>query len=130
MGKYEGITKYIQIIEDHGHLFMYYGTPYSDECDVYDDEKDGQKLVVSHECHDLCSSIADEFEKDYEWHDIKDQLNLEDLFDVDLETQNLDIIIPLLLYLVWSVSFEDKFIDALNNGYLVRLLKRLESLSK
>ncbi len=130
MGKYKRVTKYIQSIEDHGHLFMYYGTPYSEECSVYEDEKDGQKLIVSHECYDLCTFIADEFEKDHEWLDIKDQLKLEDVFDVDPETQNLDIIISLLLYLVWSISFEDKFIDALNNGYLVRLLKRLECLSK
>jgi uncharacterized membrane protein YgaE (UPF0421/DUF939 family) len=31
-----------------------------------------------------------------------------------------------LLYLVASITFEDKFIDALNNGYLIRLVKRLE----
>ena len=53
---------------------------------------------------------------------------LEKIFDVDVETQDFDVIVSLLLYLVESVTFEDKFIDALNNGYLIRLIKRYKCL--
>ena len=49
--------------------------------------------------------------------------------DIDIETQDFDVIASLLLYLVESITFEDKFIDALNNGYLIRLIKRLEYLN-
>ncbi len=55
-----------------------------------------------------------------EWLDIlhNNQIRLEKIFDVDIETQDFDVIVSLLLYLIVSVTFEDKFIDALNNGYL------------
>jgi hypothetical protein len=126
--KYSKIVKHIPSLEDHGHLYMYYGIPYCEECDVYGDDEEGENLIVSYECDDLCRAIADEFQYDYEWLDIlhNKQIKLEKVFDVDLETQDFDVIASLLLYLVVSVTFEDKFIDALNNGYLIRLIKRLE----
>jgi hypothetical protein len=126
--KYSKIVKHIPSLEDHGHLYMYYGIPYSEECDVYGDDEEGENLIVSYECDDLCRAIADEFQYDYEWLDIlhNNQIKLEKVFDVDVETQDFDVIASLLLYLVVSITFEDKFIDALNNGYLIRLIKRLE----
>ncbi|WP_213950544.1 hypothetical protein [Tepidanaerobacter syntrophicus] len=126
--KYGKILKHIPKLKDHGHLYMYYGDPYSEECYVYDDEKDGKNLIVSYECDNLCKAIADEFQYDYKWLDIleNNQINLENIFDVDVETQDFDVIVSLLLYLDESIIFEDKFIDALNNGYLIRLLKRLK----
>lgn len=113
-------------LEDHGHLYMYYGFPYSEECNEYGDDEEGKNLIVSYECADLCRTIAGEFE--YEWLDIlqNKQIKLEKIFDVDVERQDFDVIASLLLYLVESITFEDKFIDALNNGYLIRLIKRLE----
>ncbi|CDI40557.1 protein of unknown function [Tepidanaerobacter acetatoxydans Re1] len=129
--KYSKILKHIPTLEDHGHLYMYYGDPYSEECYVYDDEKDGKNLIVSYECDNLCKAIADEFQYEYEWLDIvgDNNIKLEEVFNIDVETQELNVIIALLLYLVGSIPFEDKFIDALNNGYLLRMLKRLEHLS-
>jgi hypothetical protein len=126
--KYSKIVKHIPSLEDHGHLYMYYGIPYCEECDVYGDDEEGENLIVSYECDDLCRAIADEFQYDYEWLDIlhNNQIKLEKVFDVDVETQDFDVIASLLLYLVVSITFEDKFIDALNNGYLIRLIKRLE----
>ena len=128
--KYSEIVKHIPSLEDHGHLYMYYGIPYSEECYVYGDTKEGNNLIVSYECDDLCRNIADKFD-DYEWLDILDnnQIEIEKIFDVDVETQSFDVIASLLLYLVESITFEDKFIDALNNGYLIRLIKRLECLN-
>ena len=129
--KYSEIVKHIPSLEDHGHLYMYYGIPYSEECYIYDDEKEGNNLIVSYECDDLCMAIADKFQYDYKWLDIlhNNQIRLEKVFDVDVETQDFDVIASLLLYLVDSLILEDKFIDALNNGYLIRLVKRLEYLS-
>ncbi len=126
--KYSEIVKYIPGLEDHSHLYMYYGFPYSEECNIYGDDEEGKNLIVSYECADLCRTIADEFQYDYEWLDIlqNKQIKLEKIFDVDVEKQDLDVIACLLLYLVESITFEDKFIDALNNGYLIRLIKRLE----
>lgn len=126
--KYSEIVKHIPSLEDHGRLYMYYGIPYSEECHVYGDDEEGKNLIVSYECDDLCRTIADEFQYDYEWLDIlhNNQIELEKIFDVDVETQDFDVIASLLLYLVESITFEDKFIDALNNGYLIRLIKRLE----
>ena len=129
--KYSEILKHIPDLEDHGELYMYYGTPYCPECYVYGDDKDGKNLIVSYECDHLCRTIARTFEHDFKWLDILDNngIILEKVFDVDVETQNIEIIVSLLLYMVASVTFEDKFIDALNNGYLIRLIKRLECLS-
>lgn len=126
--KYGEIVKHIPCLEDHGHLYMYYGIPYSEECDVYGHDEEGKNLIVSYECDDLCRTIADEFQYDYEWLDVlhNNQIKLEKIFDVNVETQDFDVIASLLLYLVESITFEDKFIDALNNGYLIRLVKRLE----
>ena len=126
--KYSEILKHIPSLEDHGHLYMYYGIPYSEECYVYGDDNEGKNLIVSYECDDLCRAIADAFQYDYEWLDIlsNNQIELEKVFDVDVESQAFDVIASLLLYLVVSITFEDKFIDALNNGYLIRLVKMLE----
>ena len=95
---------------------------------VYGDDEEGENLIVSYECYDLCMAIADEFQYDYKWLDIlhNKQFKLEKVFDIDVETQDFDVIASLLLYLVVSITFEDKFIDALNNGYLIRLVKMLE----
>ncbi|HZK33168.1 MAG TPA: hypothetical protein VFC60_01590 [Tissierellaceae bacterium] len=131
--KYSEIIKHIPSLEDHGHLYLYYGTPYSEECDVYEDQDEaGNNLIESYECYDLCTAIADEFEYEYEFFDILDEnkIMFEEIFDVDVEKQDFEVTISLLLYLVASIAYEDKFIDALNNGYLVRLLKRLEQLSR
>lgn len=145
--KFSEITKHINNLEDHGHLYMYYGVPYSEECyvygygedeDEYENENENENeneekeyLIVSSECHDLCTTIAETFGDGYKWNDIlKDsQIRLDDIFQVDVEAQNLTVIISLLLYLVVSVTIDDRFIEALNNGYLIRLLKRLEQLS-
>ncbi len=126
--KYNEIVKHIPSLEDHGHLYMYYGTPYSKECYVYGDDEEEDNLIVSYECDDLCRTIADKFQYDYEWLDILDnnKIKLEEIFDVDVEAQDFEVIVSLLLYLVESITLEDKFIDALNNGYLIRLIKRLE----
>lgn len=129
--KYSDIVKHIPNLENHGHLYMYYGIPYSEECYVYgEDEEDNNNLIVSYECDDLCRTIADKFQYGYEWLDVLDnsQISIEEIFDVDVETQNLEVIVSLLLYLVDSVTLEDKFIDALKNGYLIRLIKRLDHL--
>lgn len=119
------MTKHIPALDDLGHLFMYYGVPVSDEYYVYGDEEDDDNLVVSHECDELCRAIAKSFEDKYKWLDILEehQIRLEDAFTVDVETQELSIIASLLLYLDEILILEDKFIDALNNGYLSRLLK-------
>ncbi len=128
--KYDEILKHIPSLEDHGHQYMYYGVPYSEECYVYDDELEGEHLIVSYECDNLCRAIADKFEYECEWLDVlrNNQIKLEKIFDVDVEAQDFDVIASLLLYLIVSVTYEDKFIDALNNGYLIRLIKRLGAL--
>lgn len=128
--EYSEIVKHIPNLEEHGHLYMYYGFSYSEECDVYGNDVEGNNLIVSYECHDLCMSIANKFQDDYKWIDILDnnQIELENIFHVDIETQDFDVIACLLLYLVESITLEDKFIDALNNRYLIRLIKRLEYL--
>jgi hypothetical protein len=128
--KYSEIVIHIPSLEDHGHLYMYYGSPYSEECDVYGDDVEGNNLIISYECHDLCMVIADKFQDEYKWLEIFDnnQIELEEIFDVDVEMQDFEVIVAILLYLVESITFEDKFIDALNNSYLIRLIRRLEYL--
>ena len=130
--KYHSMTKHIPGLDDHGRLFMYYGVPVSDEYYIYGDEEDDDNLVVSYECDELCRAIAKSFEHKYKWLDILEEhhIRLEDIFDVDVETQELSIIASLLLYLDESLILVDKFIDALNNGYLSRLLKRLAILDE
>jgi len=125
-GNYREIVKHIPSLEDHGHLYMYYGIPYAKECYLFGNEDD-HNLIESYECDDLCSHIANEFQDEYKWIDVLDdnQIKLEEIFEVDVETQDIHVISSLLLYLVESIMFEDKFIEALNNGYLIRLLKRL-----
>lgn len=124
--KYNEIIKHIPSLEEHGHQYMYYGEPYSEECYIYGDEEENN-LILSYECDDLCENIASSFQYDYKWHDVlqNNQIELEKVFDLNVEKQEMDVIASLLLYLVVSITFEDKFIDALNNGYLVRVLKRL-----
>jgi len=126
--KYNEIVKHIPNLENHGHLYMYYGTPHSDECNIYGDYGEYGCLIVSQECDSLCRAIADKFEYDYQWFDILDEheIVLEKIFDIDIEKQDIDVVIALLLYLVGSITYEDKFIDALNNNYLIRLIERLK----
>lgn len=126
--KYKEIIKHIPSLEDHGHQYMYYGVPHSEDCYIYGDEEDNN-LILSYECDDLCEQIANAFQDDYKWHDVlqNNQIELEKVFDVNVEKQEIDVIASLLLYLVVSITFEDKFIEALNNGYLIRLMKRLSN---
>ncbi len=130
--EYYEIVKHIPYLEDHGHLYMYYGEPYSRECYVYDDELDGKNLIVSYECDDLCIAIVDKFQHEYKWLDILEvnQIELKNIFDVAVEEQDLEVISSLLLYLVESITFEDKYMDALNNRYLIRLIKRLQDITQ
>lgn len=60
--------------------------------------------------------------------DVLDEHNIElsRIFDVDVESLDLDVTASLLLYLVVSITYEDVFIDAIKNGYLLRLIKRLQ----
>ncbi len=127
---YNDLIRHIPLLEDHGNLYMYYGAPYSEECIVYGEDEEDDNLILSYECDDLCNAIAEKFQYEYKWLDVlkSRQISLEKAFDIDVETQDFDVIASLLLYLVVSVTFEDKFIDTLNNGYLIRLLKRLEHL--
>jgi hypothetical protein len=129
--KYRDITKHLDSLEDHGHLYMYYGVPHSEECLEYGDYNADGKLILSYECDDLCWAIAEEFEDKFEWLDIlrDNKIKLEEVFDLDVETLGFDVTASLLLYLVASLILEDKFIDALGNGYLIRLIKRLQCLS-
>jgi len=126
--KYKKIVKHIPTLEDHGHLYMYYGHPYSEECDVYGENDEGENLIVSYECDNLCRTIAAQFENDYEWLDILQdkKIKLEKIFEVEVETQELETVASLLLYLTASITLDDTFMEALSNGYLIRLLKRLE----
>lgn len=125
--KYDDLLRHVPLLEDHGHLYMYYGVRYSDECFVYGDENEDDNLIQSYECDDLLEAIVDHFEETYKWLDILKEhgIRLEDIFSVDVETQELAVIASLLMYMAASVTFEDIFIDALNNGYVIRLLKRL-----
>lgn len=109
---------------------MYYGEPFSEDYTIYGDNEDGKNLVLSYECDDLCYAIAEAFEYEYKWLDIarENKIMLEKVFEVDVEKQELIVVASLLLYLVVSITFEDKFIDALNNGFLIRLIRRLEQL--
>lgn len=128
-GKYNEILRHIPLLEDHGHLYMYYGDPYNDDCLVYDDDKDGKNLILSKECDALCWAVVDAFEVDYKkWLEHLDnhEITLDGVFEVDVEKQGFDVIASLLIYLVISITYQDRFIDALHNGYLVQLLKRLE----
>ena len=129
--KYYEITKHIPSIEDHGQLYIYYGTPHSYEYNIYGDSDD-DNLVESYECADLCESIVDVFQHEYKWLDFLQYngINLEDVFDVDVENEELDIIASLLLYMVESIILEDKLIDAFNNGFMLRLIKRLDELEQ
>lgn len=130
--KYYEITKHIPNIEDHGQLYIYYGMPHSYEYNIYGDSDDDDNLVGSYECADLCKSIVDAFRHEYEWLDFLEYngIKLEDVFDVDVENEELDIIASLLLYMVESIVLEDKLIDAFNNGFMLRLIKRLDELEQ
>lgn len=129
--KYYEITKHIPSIEDHGQLYIYYGMPHSYEYNIYGDSDD-DNLAESYECADLCKSIVDAFQHEYEWLDLLQYngIKLEDVFDVDVENEELDIIASLLLYMVESIVLEDKLIDAFNNGFMLRLIKRLDELEQ
>ncbi|NLA95562.1 MAG: hypothetical protein GX838_01785 [Clostridiaceae bacterium] len=129
---YEAIIRHIPDLEDHGPLFMYYGEPLSDDYLIYGGKGGFDKLVVSYDCDDLCHSIAQAFERDYDWLDIlKDKgIRLEDIFELEVETQDFEAIVSLLLYLLTSTLLEDKLIDSFQNGYMFRLLKRLDALVK
>lgn len=126
--KYAGITGHIPSLEDHGHLYMYYGLPHSDDCYVYGDGEDDEYLIQSYEGDDFCRKVAETFEYEYKWLDVLDEHNIElsRIFDVDVESLDLDVTASLLLYLVVSITYEDIFIDAIENGYLLRLVKRLQ----
>lgn len=134
--KYQKIVKHIKALEDHGYLYMYYGTPASEEYTVYESELDGKNLVLSSECDDLFYAIGDAFEDEMyggtRWLDIIEQkgYHLTTIFDVPVEKEDLEMISALLYYLVLSITYEDVMIDALQNGFVLRLLKRLNDLTK
>ena len=106
---------------------------FSDEYTIYEDTDDNDNnLVLSYECTDLCESIADVFESEYKWLDILEynEIDLGNIFDVHVENEDLDITASLLLYMVGSITYNDKLIDAFNNGFMLRLIKRLDELER
>lgn len=90
------------------------------------------QLVVSCACDDLCHAIAQAFERDYEWLDILEEkgIQLEDVFELEVETRDFEAIVSLLLYLLASTLLEDQLINSSQNGYMLRWLKRLDALVK
>lgn len=100
--KYSEIIKHIPNLEDHGHLYMYYGVPYSKECYVYGD--------------DLCRSIASCLEYEFKWHEVitDNKIRLEDVFDVDVESQSFAKIAMNL----YGINICDNFV-----GILIKAVK-------
>lgn len=109
---------------------MYYGEPRYESDEVYD-QFDGTYLIESYESYSLCTAIAELF-GEVNWLDIlrDHQIQLETVFKAGIDKQEAIVVKALLLYLVESLILEDKYIDALNNGFLVKLLKRLKILTK
>ena len=121
--KYEDIVRHIPLIEDHGHLYMYYGEPYNKKCHLYDDD-----LVLSDECYKLCLAIEKEYGKDdSSFLDVlfDYDIGIENALERDIESLDFEAVEALLVILIVSMRDNDMFIDALKNGLLLKLLKRL-----
>ena len=130
--RYAKITRFIPALEDHGPLFMrYLGLP-PDGDHFYLNDESFRRALVSPEYEALFRAIHHTFKKDEGWWETLTYkgIVLKEIFDLDLEIQPFEIVVALLLYLTTASYFEDKLVEAFQNGFMLRLLKRLDALDQ
>lgn len=119
--RFAKITRHIPALEDHAPFFIRY-------------VGDGifRSPLISSECEDLFQAILHAFGNDTSWEDTLTfkGIMLEESFDLELEDQPFEVVVALLLYLTSRCIFEDRLVDAFHNGYMLRLLKRLDALDQ
>lgn len=130
--QYEKITRHIPDLEDHGHLYMYFGQPYTDECDLYGDEDSGYPLVISRQCDALLSAIAGSFNDAFPYQDIFGfrGISLDDIFGLKVEELDFEVVGALFRYLLSTGIHEGKLMIAFQNGFMLDLVKRLKVLEE
>ena len=119
--RFAKITRHIPALEDHAPFFIRY-------------VGDGifRSPLISSECEDLFQAILHAFGNDTSWEDTLTfkGIMLEEIFDLELEVQPFEVVVALLLYLTSAFVFEDRLVDSFHNGYMLRLLKRLDALDQ
>lgn len=130
--RFSKITRYIPALEDHGPLFMRYLGPQPAGDRFIMNSGNFQSSLISQECEALFRAIRHTFQSHESWQDTLTYkgILLEEIFDLDLETQPLEVVAALLLYLTSSSILEEMQVDAFQKGYMLRLLKRLEALDQ
>ena len=119
--RFTKITRHIPALEDHGSFFMRYAR-----------DAAFRSPLISSECKDLFQAILHAFGRDESWEDTLTfkGIMLEEIFDLELEVQPFEVVVALLLYLTSAFVFEDRLVDSFYNGYMLRLLKRLDALDR
>lgn len=133
MKYYEEITAYIPSLEDHATRFCYYGQPMEDGDTEYAvEDEHGNPLVMSAECTEFCETIGGDLAEDTDWQKVFEKRNIkaEEVFSIEPETADEELTRAVLLELADSLSENDQFIEALQNGFLLKMLKRLQKINE
>ncbi len=121
---YEQIKPYFELLKDHPQDFAYYGKPKDEFYLVYDEKNEaGDHLVISYECNELCEELA------YLLKDIKteymDEPMTQERLDYLMRQASEEEVQTIVMSIVDSLSYNDYFIECLNNGILIQLIDRL-----
>ena len=130
--RFTSITRHVPALEDHGPLFMHYEEAAPDNYRFYTRGETFRRPLISSECEDLFQAIIHAFARDESWEDTLTfkGILLEEIFDLELEVQPFEVVVALLLYLTSACIVEDRLVDSFQNGYMLRLLKRLDTLDQ
>lgn len=123
MSRYDMILAYLPALEDHAADFAYYGKPKNDAYEEYAAvNEEGEPLVIADECTEFCETCA---------FILRDDVKPEEVFarkkaDVPVEEMDEELCEAVLLDLIDSLAENDRFLDALQDGTVVKLVKKLQ----
>lgn len=125
--KYDMILAYLPSLKEHGLDFAYYGQPKDEAYEVYAAENEaGEPLVISNECTEFCETCAFILRDDVD----PEEITAEQPQEVPVEEMDERQTEAVLLDLIDSLSENDRFLDALKDGTVIRLVERLEAFNK
>lgn len=125
--KYDMILAYLPSLKDHGRDFAYYGSPKSEAYEEYAAQNEaGEPLVIANECTEFCETCA---------FILRDDVNPEEFLNEENRKTPVDemdevLCEAVLLDLIDSLSENDRFLDALQDRTVVKLVERLDAFNR
>jgi hypothetical protein len=126
--KYDMILAYLPALKDHGRDFAYYGAPKDDTYEEYAaEDEEGNQLVIAGECEEFCETCAFILRDEVDPEEVLSRRPVEGM---KIEDMDEELTAAYLLDLIDSLAENDRFLDALQDGTVVRLVEKLGAFNR